>query len=264
MSTRESDPAVLEARDGATVILTLNRPFKRNALDDDARRDLIAALHAANTDRRTRAIVLTGSGGFFCAGGDVAAMSTDPDALRTRMAVLNRLARAIVDSAAPVLVAVEGGASGMGLSLAAACDHVVAAENARMTASFGRLGLVADTGLFWSLVGRVGPARARRLLLFGDSVGAVEAEAIGLVDEVVDAGAALDVALARAARLVAASPAVVAATRRILRNPWQDLDAALSAETDAQIPLLASKEFAEGRRAFFERRRPVFTDGLPN
>lgn len=264
MTREKPDRAVRRARLGATMILMLDRPAKRNALDDDARRELVAELRAAGAASGIRATVLVGSGQFFCAGGDVAAMSTEPDALRARMAVLAELVRTIVDSPVPVVAAVEGGASGLGLSLAAACDHVVAAENASLTASFGRLGLVGDTGLFWSLVGRVGPARARRLLLFGDSIGAREAASIGLVDEVTQVGATLEVATARATRLAEASPAVVTATRRILRNPWQDLDSVLATETETQIPLLASSDFAEGRRAFFERRAPVFVGDRPN
>ncbi|NKS62848.1 enoyl-CoA hydratase [Rhodococcus hoagii] len=259
MSTRDgSGSAVLRRRRGAVLTLTLNRPARRNALDDDARRALVAELVAAGSDPGIRAIVLTGSGRFFCAGGDVASMSTEPEALRARMTVLARLARAIVESPVPVVAAVEGGASGLGLSLAAACDHVVAAEDSRLTASFVRLGLVADTGLFWSLVGRIGPARTRRLLLFGDDVDAEEALSIGLVDEVVAAGATVEAASARADRLSVASTAMVEATRRILRSPWRDLGDVLAAESDAQIRRLASEDFAEGRRAFFEGRPPVF------
>lgn len=256
--------AVLCRREEAVAVLTLNRPDRRNALDHGARRELIEALGRAAADRGTRVIVLVGSGDFFCAGGDVGAMSRDPDAAQERMVVLGRLARAIVQSPKPVVAAVEGGASGLGLSLAAACDHVVAAENARFTAAFGRLGLVADTGLFWSLTGRVGPARARQFLLFGESVSATEAAAIGIANEVVGPGESLPTALARAGRLAASSPAAVAATKRILAHPRQDLDALLDAETDAQVSLLASRDFEEGRCAFLERREPVFAVQLEN
>ncbi|ONM46823.1 hypothetical protein B0T44_13640 [Nocardia donostiensis] len=254
---------MLRSRDGAVLILTINRPSKRNALDDHARRELAGQLEAARADHGIRAIVLSGSGGFFCAGADIGAMARQPDAAQARMTMLTRLARAIVHCPKPVIAAVEGGASGLGLSLAAACDHVIAAENARFTASFGRLGLVGDTGLFWSLAGRLGPARARQFLLFGESVAAPEAADIGIVNETVGPGDAQRIALARAERLAEASAPMLAATKRILANPRQDLDSLLAAEADAQIALLTSSDFEEGRRAFFERRNPVFIDHPP-
>ena len=257
-------PAVLRSREGAVLLLTLNRPAKRNALDDHARRELAGQLEAAHTDHGIRAIVLAGSGGFFCAGADIGAMSQEPGAAQARMTLLTRLARAIVHGPKPVIAAVEGGASGLGLSLAAACDHVVAAENARFTASFGRLGLVGDTGLFWSLTGRLGPARTRRFLLFTESVAAPEAARIGIADELVAPDETQRVALDRAAQLARASASALAATKRILANPRQDFDSLLAAEADAQIGLLTSSDFDEGRRAFFERRSPVFTDHPPS
>lgn len=243
---------------GPVRVLTLDRPERRNALDLPDRRDLLAALEGADATPSVRAVVLTGAGGVFSAGGDIRSMSPDPDVARERLEVVNAVARQLVGGATPVVAAVEGGAHGLGLSLACACDLVVTGRGAAFAASFVRIGLTADTGLFHTLPRRVGPARARALLLTARQVDADEALATGLVDEVVDDGAALERAVALAADLAALSREAVAATRRVLADPWPDLEPALAAERDEQVVLLGGPGFAEGRAAFLGRRRPDF------
>ncbi|MFF3490454.1 enoyl-CoA hydratase/isomerase family protein [Streptomyces sp. NPDC002795] len=252
------EPAVDVTCEGPVHTLTLNRPARRNALDLADRRELLAALRDSERDPECRAIVLTGAGEVFCAGGDIRSMSQDPHVARERLAVVGDVARALVCSTKPVVAAVRGGAYGLGLGLAAACDHVVAAEDARFAASFAKIGLTADTGLSWSLAQRVGPARAKELILFGEDLDAVEAQRIGLVSEIVEGEKVAVRARERAERLAAASPAMVAATKRIFAQEAQDLDAVLDAEAEAQVELLGGAGFLEGRAAFLERRRPVF------
>ena len=254
------ETAVLTEDRGHVRILTLNRPERRNALDLADRGALLAALEEADSDTGARALVLTGAGPVFSAGGDIASMSPDPEVARIRLDTVNRIARQMLTAGTPVVAAVEGGAYGLGLSLSCACDTVVAGRGADFAASFARIGLVADTGLFYSLPKRVGAARARQLLMNARTVPAEEAERIGLADEVVDDGAALERAVAVAARLARWSAPMVAATRRILSQPDQSLEALLAAEAEAQIELLAGPESAEGRAAFLERRRADFVD----
>jgi len=254
-----TDPAVLVAQTGPVRTLTLNRPARRNALDLDDRRALLAALADAEHDRDCRAVVLTGAQGVFCAGGDIRSMSQDPEEARTRLTVIGDIARALVQSTKPVVCAVEGGAFGLGLSLVAASDYVVAAEDARFAASFAKIGLTADGGLSWSLTQRVGPGRAKEIILFADDFTADQAHRMGLVGEVVPPTEVMDRAVHRAGRLAAASPAMVAGTKRIFAQERQDLESVLAAEVDVQAELLAGDDFAEGRAAFFERRKPVFT-----
>ncbi|MER5179087.1 enoyl-CoA hydratase-related protein [Streptomyces sp. NPDC002896] len=254
-----TDPTVLVAQNGPVRTLTLNRPARRNALDLDDRRALLAALADAEHDRDCRAVVLTGAQGVFCAGGDIRSMSQDPELARTRLAVIGDIARALVHSTKPVVAAVEGGAFGLGLSLVAASDYVVAAEDARFAASFAKIGLTADGGLSWSLAQRVGPGRAKELILFADDFTADQAHRMGLVSEVVPPTEVMDRAVRRAGRLAAASPAMVAGTKRIFAQERQDLESVLAAEVDLQAELLTGADFAEGRAAFFERRTPVFT-----
>ncbi|MFI5665046.1 enoyl-CoA hydratase/isomerase family protein [Streptomyces sp. NPDC051684] len=244
--------------EGPVHILTLNRPARRNALDLADRRELLVALRESEQDPECRAIVLTGAGEVFCAGGDIRSMSQDPDVARERLAVVGDVARALVCSAKPVVAAVRGGAYGLGLGLAAACDYVVAAEDARFAASFAKIGLTADAGLSWSLARRVGHARAKEVILFAEDMDATEAQRVGLVSEIVAGEKVAVRARERAERLAAASPAMVAATKRIFAQEAQDLDAVLDAEADAQVELLGGEGFAEGRAAFLERRRPVF------
>lgn len=252
------EPAVDIRCEGPVHTLTLNRPARRNALDLADRRELLAALRESEQDPECRAIVLTGAGEVFCAGGDIRSMSQDPDVARERLTVVNDVARALVCSAKPVVAAVRGGAYGLGLGLAAACDYVVAADDARFAASFAKIGLTADSGLSWSLAQRVGPARAKEVILFAEDLNAPEAQRIGLVSEIVAAEKVAARARERAERLAAASPAMVAATKRIFAQQAQDLDAVLDAEAEAQVELLGGAGFTEGRAAFLERRRPAF------
>lgn len=249
-----SEPGVLTHQDGPVWTVTLNRPGRRNALDLDDRRELCEALAAAENASGCRAIVLAGAGKVFCAGGDIRSMTPDGQMARQRLDLVADLARALARSATPVVAAVTGGAYGLGLALAAASDYVVAAEDARFTASFGKLGLTADTGLSWSLPRRVGPARAREMLLFANDVDAVEAHRWGLVNEVVPAAEVAERARERARTLATAAPDMIAATKRILEADRQDLDSLLAAETEAQLALLDSEEFAARRRAFLSRR----------
>lgn len=239
-------------------ILTLDQPQRRNALDLDDRVALLAALREAEGDDRVRAIVLTGTGEIFCSGGDIASMSPDPEVARRRLDLVNEVARQLHGSATPIVAAVEGGAFGLGLSLTSFSDLVVAGSGARFSAAFAKVGLVADTGLFHSLPQRVGPGRARQLLLTARTVSAEEALDIGLVDELVEDGSTLERAVEHAERLAAWSAPMVAATRRILAQPDQSLEAVLAAEAEVQVELLAGPEFAEGQAAFLERRRPDF------
>lgn len=166
--------------------------------------------------------------------------------------------RRLVEGPLPVVAAVEGAAVGAGTSLVAACDYVVAGRSATFGAIFRRIGLVADSGLHWTLPRRVGPGPARRMLLRGKIVGAEEAHALGLADELADDGGSLAVARAVAAELALAAPLALAATKRMLADPPETLAGTLHAEECVQVELFETADFAEGDDAFFAKRRPVF------
>ncbi|WP_231336514.1 enoyl-CoA hydratase/isomerase family protein [Actinomadura graeca] len=242
----------------ATRVLTLDRPEARNAIDVPAREALRDELRRAVDDPAVRAVVLTGAGGTFCAGGDVRSMEgAAPDTVRARLAPLHDVVRLIAAGGTPVVAAVEGTAAGLGVSLAAVCDHVVTAEDARFVAAFGRIGLVPDGGLLWTLPRRVGSGAARDMLLFGAPVPASRAYEIGLADSLAPPGGALDAALERAAGAAALAPLAVAAAKRVLAGD-DGLERLLEAECAEQAALFATADFAEGRAAFAGRRTPRF------
>jgi len=253
-----SDP-VLVARDDALVTLTLNAPERRNALSVAMRRALADALEEIEADRSVRVVILTGTGEHFCSGGDLAGMEVGSLAEgRERMRQTHRLVRLMVQARVPIIAAVEGWCAGAGISLACASDHVIAGEGARFVASFGKVGLLPDLGLLHTLPLRVGQGRARELLLFGETVDASRALAIGLVDRVVPAGEALAAARQRAALLAAQAPLTLALTKAALAA---GLEAALAREQDIQAALYLTPDHAEGKAAFLEKRPPRFYEG---
>ena len=249
-------PMLTETRDGATAVLTLDYPERRNALAMPMRQRLVDALEGVEANPALRAIVITGAGSTFSAGGDISGMDVaDLAAGRERFRLTHRLVRLLIKGSKPVIAAVEGWCVGAGLSVAMCCDTVVAAEDARFAAGFSKIGLIADLGLLHTLPARIGHGRARQVLLYGEPTDAGRAAAIGIVDHVVPSGTALQAALARAASLHGAAPLAVALTRQYLAV---GLDAALDWERDAQSALFLTADHAEGRAAFLAKRTPMF------
>jgi 2-(1,2-epoxy-1,2-dihydrophenyl)acetyl-CoA isomerase len=245
------------------VVFTLNAPNVRNAISLEMRETLLAYLHEASNSPTIRAIVLTGAEGNFCSGGQLQPTNggaPKPDAQRTRrnIAMLQDIVRLLSAGPKPTIAAVEGYAYGAGLSLAAACDVLVAGETARFCASFGKIGLMADAGLIWSLPQRVGPARGREIMLTGRVVDAKEAGEMGLANQVVPAGSALEAGMAVARSFAGIAPLAIASMKRVLARGPNSLEDVLHAEGDAQPVLTLSQDYAEGRAAFKEKRKPVF------
>jgi 2-(1,2-epoxy-1,2-dihydrophenyl)acetyl-CoA isomerase len=255
---------VLRQEQGDVLVLTLNAPQTRNAISLEMREALLDALREAANSSVVRAIILTGAEGNFCSGGQLqqpgGAAAPKPDAQRTRrnIAMLQDIVRLLSAGPKPTIAAVEGYAYGAGLSLAAACDVLVAAESARFCASFGRIGLMADAGLIWSLPQRVGAARAREIMLTGRVVDAAEAGQIGLANQVSKAGGALEAAMEVANGFSQIAPLAIASMKRVLARGPNSLEDVLHAESDAQPILTLSQDYVEGRAAFKERRPPVF------
>ncbi|NMO01443.1 enoyl-CoA hydratase [Gordonia sp. TBRC 11910] len=259
MSAEESTPPVVVDDHGPVRLITLNRPHRRNAIDIPLRIELAELLEAAAADRRIRAIVLTGAGTVFCAGGDVSTMArTAPEKARPRAEAAQRVIRAIWATGKPVVAAVEGAAYGAGASLALACDRVVAGEQTRMSMAFTGVGLAGDMGIFASLPARVGPARAKQLLLMPRVVDMVEAQRIGLVDSVVGEGQALAEALRDAAILADGPAQAFGVIKSMLAQPRGTAAEVLDLEVAHQVSLFDSDDFAEGVAAFKAKRRPRF------
>ncbi|BBK41815.1 enoyl-CoA hydratase [Allostella vacuolata] len=243
--------------------IVLDDPAKRNALSAGLRQALIAEVEAALADEAVRAIVLTGAAGTFCAGGDLSSMGImTGEVARARMKGSHRLIRLLMAAEKPVVAAVEGPAMGGGAGLALLGDALVMGEAAVIGFPYFKVGLVPDYGLFHTLPRRVGAGHARRLFNTAATVRSAEALAIGLCDRVVPDAEVQAAALAQA-ELLAALPALAfAMTKQQLGQMPASLEAALEMETLAQTVAFGSADHAEGKRAFFEKRRPRFgSDG---
>jgi enoyl-CoA hydratase/carnithine racemase len=259
----DSANGVIDTLDNGIAVLTLNAPARKNALSTEVRFALLAAMETYIADPACRAIVLTGAAQTFCSGGDISQMKPPPgvtprDYSLTRMKALHDCVRHIAAGPKPVVAAVEGNAAGAGMSLAAACDYVVAAEDSRFAASFGRIGLAADCGLLWSLPHRVGHAKARDLLLTARTITGPEALQIGFANEVVAKGGTLARAIEKAKSYATTAPLAIALTKRVMAGELDNLNVALDAEIEWQAELRATADHQEARDAFLQKRLPNF------
>jgi len=243
--------------------ITLDRPEKLNALVDDMRAELRDHVAAAARDEDVYALVVTGAGEAFCAGGDAGHMvelkdAADEAGFRRLLHAGAEVVLALQSFPGLVVAAVNGVAAGAGLGLALACDLRVASPTARFGASWSRIGLVPDWGTTFWLPRLVGPGPALEMILSGRLVDAPEAAAMGLVHEVVDDGTLHDRAQATAVRLGAARQAVAHAKTLVRGGLESSLEHALAREVEAQEECFETDDFAEGLAAFLEDRRPDF------
>lgn len=251
-------------REGGIAVLTINNQARRNALSPTVRETLNGYLTELMADKSCRAIVLTGAGGAFCAGADVAGMKAREGTvtfLGRRDSVSQGTSKTIkiLVGPKPVVMAVEGSAFGAGFSLAIGGDYTVAAENSRMCGAQILRGLCPDGGLYYLLAARCGPGRAREMLLSGRIVNGVEAEKYGIVHEVVAPGKTLEAAMVAAERFAAVPPLAFALTKSAMINSYHTLEACFRAEQDYQPIVGLSKDHKESVAAFLEKRKPVYT-----
>ncbi len=251
---------------GDHLLVTLSNPGRRNALAPSMYAELRAALERAATQDRLGAVVLTGADGYFCAGGDLNALAQraalSREDRRARIEDLQATIRAIRACPRPVIAAVEGGAAGAGLSIALACDLLVAAEDARFSAAYVRVGLVPDGGLTAALARRVPAGFAARLCLTGDPVDAAALAGMGVVTDLAAPGDAARLATTLAARLAQGPAAAQAAIKALLATAYDNgFDAQLDREADAMADALAGPEAAAGIDASLNRATPDFARG---
>jgi 2-(1,2-epoxy-1,2-dihydrophenyl)acetyl-CoA isomerase len=255
------DAVLYEVHEGVAT-LTLNRPAQRNALDEAMRNGIAQAVHALRADRNVRALVITGAGGAFCAGGDlrsIAAAPPDGAAWRARMQGAHAWLRLLIELDKPVVAAVDGPAYGAGFGLALAADIVVASARARFCLSFMRLGLVPDFGTLYTLPRIVGVQRAKELMLSAREVAADEALALGIAAEVVAPERVLARAQALARSFVGASPLAVSLVKRALAAaPQASLDTMLETEAQAQALCATSAEHRDAIARFLDKQPAAF------
>jgi 2-(1,2-epoxy-1,2-dihydrophenyl)acetyl-CoA isomerase len=255
-----SEP-LLVARDGGLMRLTLNRPDKRNALSPELVRALRDALAVAAEDDAVRALLVTGAGKAFCAGGDFDAMlERRGNALATKDAqdhLFAALARAILLLEKPVVAHVNGDAFGAGLMLALACDYAVAHPDARFAATFTKVGLVPDTGGTWLLPKALGLRAARELVLMAEPVDAARAKELSLVNDVREDAAAR---AEEVAKRWAEGPtrALGLAKKALVLGTADNLEGSLARESAYQAMMFTTHDHAEGVDAFREKRAPRF------
>jgi len=262
----DSVDGVAVALDGAVLRLTLDKPSRRNALDDPMIEALIDALDRAGRDEAVRAVVLAGAGDHFCGGADIVARN-QPGGERPRVGSIqrrvpstaHRLIALMTSVQVPIVCRVQGWAAGIGFQLALASDFTIAAQDATLWEPFTERGFTPDSGATWLLPRLVGAVRARRLLLLGDTATGAEAADWGLIHHTVPL-AELDGEVEALVARLAAGPTVALGLTKWLLHAGADasLDAQLRNEALALELSSRSGDFREGLAAFREKRSPDF------
>jgi len=259
------------AREDGVAVLTFHDPERLNAMTEAMGHAITETVAALREEETLRAVVLTGAGRAFSAGGDLAMIermaedgAADPGgptraSQRDFMRRFYGLYLAVRELPVPSIAAVNGAAIGAGCCVALACDCRVAARDAKLGLNFTRLGIHPGMGASWTLPRLVGPARAAELLYTGRILDGEEAERIGLVNRAVPREEVLPAALELARAMAAAGPVAVRGTKRSLAGSAdRDLDAQLDLEAHEQSLCYESADLREGLRAARERREPRF------
>jgi len=252
----------LERPSPGVAMLVLDLPDLRNAMSDEMTESWARAVDHLAGDADLRAVVVTGEGSAFCAGGNTSWIAGEPDAsvdrLRSRMLPFYRAWLSIRRLEVPTIAAINGPAIGAGLAVALACDIRYAARGARMGVPFVRLGMHPGMATTYLLPDVVGPAAARDLLLTGRLIDADEALGLGLVSRVLDPEGFREQVLATAAEIAATAPIATKLTKTALARGHASIDACLDWEALAQPVTLATADLQEGIRAAQEKRAPAF------
>jgi enoyl-CoA hydratase/carnithine racemase len=248
--------------DGGALLVQLNRPEKRNALDETLQGELLQVFTDAAHEREVRGVILTAAGDAFSAGGDLSRFERNWEQaeFRAHSHELTRLISSIERLEKPVIAAIGGLATGAGTQLALSCDLRIASENARFVFREGMIGLIPSHGGCARLVKLVGLARARDIVLGGKDLDAEEAYRHGLVTEIVPHEKLLDEARERLRFILERAPQAYGLSKRLLRfSASVDIESGLFAESLAQSMLVGTEDHREGVRAARERRAPSFT-----
>jgi 2-(1,2-epoxy-1,2-dihydrophenyl)acetyl-CoA isomerase len=255
---------VLEERKGNVAVIRLNRPDKLNALNIELGRGLVHALLHASQDNSVRAVVITGAGRAFCAGGDLEFIldlrkRNASDELKTLLESGKEMCLAIATMTKPVIAAVNGPAAGGGMNLALAADMRIASEQASFAESFAKVGLYPDFGGTYFLPRIVGPALAAELFYTAETLSAEDALRLGIVNRVFPADK-FEEETQKMVDVLAGAPTVALrdVKRTIVGDDRKNLETKLDEEIRLQIHCFQSEDCLEGLNAFFEKRKPNF------
>ncbi|HXQ17453.1 MAG TPA: enoyl-CoA hydratase-related protein [Caulobacteraceae bacterium] len=264
---------LIETFEDGVATLTMNRPDARNALTGEMQSALSAAVRRCALDPQVRAIVLTGAGGAFCAGGDVKGFAADTSrgaapgqgtgpSVEQRIAGLRagmEVVKWLHEAPKPTLAVIPGPAAGAGLSLALACDLRIALDTAKLTTAFSKVGLAGDYGGSWFLSQLVGAAKARELYFTADVISGAEAAALGIVNKAVSADELPAVAAAYAKRLAGLPTVAIGYMKRNLNvAAHSTLSEVLDLEATHMVRTMMTADHAAAAKAFVEKRAPEF------
>ncbi|MEJ2093526.1 MAG: enoyl-CoA hydratase [Syntrophobacterales bacterium] len=257
------DFLLFEIKDGVGLI-RLNRPDDGNALTLEMALELLAVAGRCDEDPEVRAVVLTGTGKMFCAGGDLKAFVAQGDQVSLYMKQVTQAFHAALSRfcwmAAPVVGAINGTAAGGGLSLALATDIAVAAESAKFTMAYTRVGLTPDGSASYFLARLVGLRRAKEMALLNPVLSAQQALEWGLINRLVPDDQVLSTALDLASQLAQGPPRALGETKRlILAGATESLESQMEQESRTIAAMVGSEDGQEGIAAFLAKRPPKFT-----
>ncbi len=242
--------------------LAINRPEAKNAIDETTRLALIEAIEAVLADESVRALLLCGTDGVFCAGGDLASMrGMNEEQARKRMQSGHKLVQLLWNADIPIVVAMEKFAIGAGAGLALVADYIIAGETARMNFPFLNLGLVPDWGSTQSLVRKAGWGTARRLVLDRTSLKGEQLLELKLVEQIVEDNKVMEVAFDKAREFSLLPRLALRQFKQTMRQSPLTMESALQAEENQQTNCFLSDEFEEGLTALQEKRPPDFLKG---
>lgn len=255
---------LLTRREGAVLVLSNNNPAARNALSPAFYAAVTTALADAAADVSVGAVVLTGEGGHFCAGGDLRQLAgrreLPVEQRREKLEGLHDLIRAVRDCPKPVIAAVEGAAAGAGLSLALACDMLVAARDSLFSVAYVKVGLTPDGGATAFLAEFVSRQVLTELCLSGERISGERLHALGPVNRLAEPGQALADAVALAAQIATGPDQAMALIKDLCRQaPRNTLEQQLELEAQHMVHSQGSEESREGIAAFLEKRSADFT-----
>jgi 2-(1,2-epoxy-1,2-dihydrophenyl)acetyl-CoA isomerase len=256
---KQDGDAVIFERHDDVVVVRLNSPATRNALEPRVKQKLENGIPELLGDDTVRCLVITGAGNAFCAGGDINNMGErEAPSVRKRMQVTHAWAKRLLTAEKPIVAAVNGAAAGAGFSLALLCDIVLVSDQAYFRAAFPGLGAAPDLGLALTLPRAIGTPRAKEILLTNRRIEPAEAEAIGMAKRVVPSTDLLEEAIKLARDLAAGPSTSLGLTKMLLNNAYGTIEEFFAAEAFAQGVAFGSREFAEGVDAFLNKRKPDF------